>query len=100
MLQVKIRQSLVLYELGKSAHVARVCIEDTIDYQLVAMQEKKSRMINRALGEDGQIKTKLPLEEMCSPFGVGENADDFGLPDEEAFRDGAFASASSSDSGN
>jgi len=61
----------------KPVHVTRITIKDTVEDRILQLQEKKQKMVDSALGEDGAggkgLGARLTLKDLNFLFGVSSD---------------------------
>ncbi|KAI9679232.1 MAG: hypothetical protein M1817_005251 [Caeruleum heppii] len=57
------------YGQTKETHFLRIVVDDTVDERLLEMQERKMKMVNAALMDDGKPVERPSIQEMASLFG-------------------------------
>ena len=70
----------------RETHIQRLAVKNSIDERMISMQDHKTTVIERALGDDDQAREKTSLNELLRLFGrVGtdENGHEFIWPEEE-----------------
>ena len=79
---------------SKETHIARFCVKNSFDERLLAMQKRKSRRINKTMGDVGNEHKGLSISELLVLFGI-DNESSIGQADVET---SSTRASSSSDS--
>ena len=67
-----------VFRIGQEleTHIQRFVVQNSVDERMVQMQDRKSLVIDRALGDDGQAKETTSVNELMKLFGRVDTDED------------------------